>query len=297
MRVMRGLRGGQKLSVRDGLEGCNFHFRDGDVRIRAFLNIHKADFDGPAVEAGDGAAAVQEVVVEQVLRVVRGDGFLYFVENLLVVFVVGVRLFRDDLSRDFGDFVLVVAVDFDSGILQSAVFAVQVRTACGDGRNEWQKKAYGGVEFREFAVAVKRKVQVRTLQIRPAVAFAVENAVVGLVDFVAIVGPELHFGRVHERVRCARQKHGVYLFQLLVRAADFVEESLAEPVKCGLGVGALEFEYVAYEFVRKSDVVVINVGELVAVLVFSERHVGAREHLQRVLVDNHEFHFDAEAFP
>lgn len=119
------LRGGQKLSVGDGLECRDFHFRDGDVGVRAFLNIHKADFDGPAVEAGDGAAAVQEKVVEQMFRVVRGDGLLYFVKNLTVVFVVGVRLFRDDLSRDFGDFVLVVAVDFDSGILQSAVFAVQ----------------------------------------------------------------------------------------------------------------------------------------------------------------------------
>lgn len=77
-------------------------------------------------------------MVEQVLRIVRGDGLLYFVENLLVVFVVGVRLFRDDLSRDFGDFVLVVAVHFDSCVLHACVFAVQVRTACGDGREERQ---------------------------------------------------------------------------------------------------------------------------------------------------------------
>lgn len=95
----------------------------------------------------------------------------------------------------------------------------------------------------------------RALQICPTVAFAVKNAVVGLVDFCVFVGPELHFGRVHERVCGTGQKHGVYLFQLLVRTADFVEESLAEPVKCGLGVGALEFEYVAYEFVRKPDIV------------------------------------------
>lgn len=97
------------------------------------------------------------------------------------------------------------------------------------------------MEFRKFAVTVKGKVQVRTLQIRPAVAFAVEDAVECLVDFGVFVGPELHFGGVHEGVRCCGQQHGADFFQLFVCATDFVEESLAESPECGFWVGALEF--------------------------------------------------------
>ena len=76
-----------------------------------------------------------------------------------------------------------------------------------------------------------------------------------------------------------------------------MEESFAEPVEGGLGVCALEFEHMAHEFVRKPDIVVFHVGKLVAVLVLAERNIGAGQHLQRFSVHDHEFHFDAEAFP
>ena len=128
-------------------------------------------------------------------------------------------------------------------------------------------------------------------------AFAVENAVVSLVNVEAIVRPKLHFCRVHERMAGARQKHRVDLFELLVCTANLVEESLAESVKCGFWVCALEFQHMAYKFVRKSDIIVFNVRKLIAVFIFSERNIGARQHVERVAIDNHEFHFDAEAFP
>ena len=128
-------------------------------------------------------------------------------------------------------------------------------------------------------------------------AFAVENAVVSLVNVEAIVRPELHFCRVHERMAGARQKHGIDFFEFLVRTANLVEESLAKSVKCGLGVSAFEFQHMAYKFVRKSDIIVFNVRKLIAVFIFSERDIGARQHVERVAIDNHEFHFDAEAFP
>ena len=190
-----------------------------------------------------------------------------------------------------------MAVNLDSCVLEARVFAVEVGTARRDGGDERQKKADGRMELAEFIVAVKREVQVRTLQVCPAVALAVEDAVVRLVDVVAVVRPQLHFGGVHEGVRGAGQQHGADFFEFLVRAADFVEEPLAESVEGGLGVRALEFEHVAHEFVRKPDIVVFHVRKLVTVLVLAERDVGAGQHLQRFAVHDHEFHFDAEAFP
>ena len=90
-------------------------------------------------------------------------------------------------------------------------------------------------------------------------SFAVENTVVSLVNVEAIVRPELHFRRIHERMAGAWQKHRVDFFELLVCAANLVEESLAESVKGRLGVCALEFQHVAHEFVRKSNVIVFHI--------------------------------------
>ena len=236
-------------------------------------------------------------MIQQVFGIVRGDSILHLVKNHLVVFVVAVSLFRDDLARDFRNFVLVVAIDVDSGVAVAGVLAIEIRAACGNGGDQRQQQADGCVKLAKFFVAVKRKVQVRALKVCPSVAFAVENAVVSLVNVEAIVWPELHFCRVHEWVASARQKHCVDFFEFLVCTANLVEESLAESVKCRFGVCALEFQHMAYEFVRKSDIIVFYVRKLIAVFVFSERDIGARQHIERVAIDNHEFHFDAEAFP
>ena len=231
------------------------------------------------------------------LGIVRGDSLLHLVENHLVVFVVAERRFRDNLARDFGDFVLVVAINFDAGVAVAGVLAVEIRTAGGNGGNHRQQQTDSSMELAKFLVAVKGKVQMRALQVCPAVTLAVENAVVSLVNVEAIVRPEFHFCRIHERVASAWQKHRVDFFELLVRTADFVEEPLAKSVKCRFGVCALEFEHMAYKFVRKPDIIVFDVRKLVAVFIFSEGYIGARQHVQRVAIDNHEFHFNAEAFP
>ena len=236
-------------------------------------------------------------MIQQVFGIVWGDSLLYLVKNHLVVFVVAVRLFRNDLARDFRDFVLIVAIDVDSCVAVAGVFAVEIRAACGNGGNQRQKQADGRMELAKFFVTVKGKVEVRALQVCPAMTLAVENAVVSLVNVEAIVRPEFHFCRIHERVAGTRQKHRIDLFELLVCTADFVEETLAESFKSGLGVSALEFEHMAHELVRKSDVIVFDVRKLVAVFVFSEGNIGARQHVERVAIDNHEFHFHAEAFP
>ena len=82
-----------KILARNGLERRNFEFHDGDVRVWAFLDVHEPDFDGSAVKARDGPAAVQEKMVQKVLGVVGSNGLLDLVEDLPVVFVVGVCLF------------------------------------------------------------------------------------------------------------------------------------------------------------------------------------------------------------
>ena len=198
-------------------------------------------------------------MIEQVFGIVRGDSLFDFVKNHLIVFIVAVRLFRDDLPCDFRDFVLVVTVNFDAGIAIAGVFAVEIRTACGNGGDQWQQQTNCCVKLAKFFVTIKGKVQVCTLKVCPAMTFAVENAVISLVNVEAIVRPELHFCRVHERMAGAWQKHRVDLFELLVCPANLVEESLAKSVKSGLGVCALEFQHVAHEFVRKSDVIVFNI--------------------------------------
>ena len=138
-RVRHGICGGcvfarcRELAIHNRLECCYFKLYNGDVGIRAFLNIDKAYFNGTTIKAGDGTTTVQEEMIEQVFGIVRGDSLLNFVKNHLVVFIVAVRLFRDDLACDFRDFVLVVAVNFDAGVAIAGVFAVEIRAAGGNG--------------------------------------------------------------------------------------------------------------------------------------------------------------------
>jgi hypothetical protein len=84
------------------------------------------------------------------------------------------------------------------------------------------------MEFSEFFVAVKRKVDVGGLQVRPTVALAVEDTVVGLVDVQTIVGPKLHRCRVHEGVSRSKQKHGDNAFKGLVGLQNFMMEGFAQ---------------------------------------------------------------------
>ena len=153
------------------------------------------------------------------------------------------------------------------------------------------------MQLPEFLVAVEGEVDVGGLQVRPAVPLAVENAVVCLVDVETVVGPELHYGGVHEGVRCRGQKHRVDALERFVRLHDFVMEGLAQMLEAVDRFCAFEFQHVAYEFVRKPDGAVFHVGELLAVLVFSEGHVGTREHIERVSVHDHVLHLDAVFLP
>ena len=153
------------------------------------------------------------------------------------------------------------------------------------------------MQLPEFLVAVEGEVDVGGLQVRPAVPLAVENAVVCLVYIEAVVGPELHYGGVHEGVRRRGQKHRVDALERLVRLHDFVMECLAQVFEAIDGFCALEFQHVAHEFVRKSDGAVFHVRKLFAVLVFSEGHVGTREHIERVPVHDHVLHLDAVFLP
>ena len=172
-------------------------------------------------------AEVQEEVVEQVFGIVWRDIRLHPVENLLFVILVREDRFGNDLPGDARDFLLVVAVGFDASVQIAAVFAVQERARCRNGRNQREQGADGSVQLAEFLVAVERKVDVGGLQVRPAVPLAVENAVVCLVDVETVVGPELHLRRVHEGVRCRGQEHRVDGFQRFVRLQDFLVESFS----------------------------------------------------------------------
>ena len=153
------------------------------------------------------------------------------------------------------------------------------------------------MEFAEFLVAVKREVDVGRLQVRPAVALAVENAVVGLVDVEAIVGPELHDGRVHEGVGRRGQKHRVDALERFVCFQNFVMEGLAQMLERINGFGALEFQHMAHQLVRKPDGAVLYVRKLLALFIFSEGYIGTGENVERVPVHDHVFHLDAVFLP
>ena len=63
------------------------------------------------------------------------------------------------------------------------------------------------------------------------------------------------------------------------------------------GLRALEFQHVAYEFVRKTDGAVFHVRELLALFIFSKRDIGAGEHIQGIAIHDHVLHLDAVTLP
>jgi hypothetical protein len=59
--------------VDDGADDLDDQGGDGEVGLRAFLDVEDADLDGAAVEAGHRAAGVGELVAEDALGVERGE--------------------------------------------------------------------------------------------------------------------------------------------------------------------------------------------------------------------------------
>ncbi len=74
-------------------------------------------------------------------------------------------------------------------------------------------------------------------------------------------------------------------------------ESLSQMVEAFDGLRALEFQHMAYEFVRKPDGAVFHVRELLALFIFSKRYIGAGEYVQGVTIYDHVLHLDAVTLP
>ena len=74
-------------------------------------------------------------------------------------------------------------------------------------------------------------------------------------------------------------------------------ESFSQMVEAFDGFGALEFQHMAHEFIRKPDGAVFHVRELLALFIFSKRYIGAGEHIQGVAIHDHVLHLDAVTLP
>src|SRR5574344_1762896 len=145
---------------------------------------------------------------------------------------------------------LVVPVDFDARILVTGVGTVEVRARGRDRRNEREKRAHGGVERPEFLIARKGEVQVRRLQICPAVPFAVEDPVVSVVDLRAFVRPQVRFReRVHEGMACGGEEHRPDLRELPVCEENLLVEDISPALERGDGFRAFEFQNVRDKFI------------------------------------------------
>src|SRR5690606_27617222 len=95
---------------------------------------------------------------------------------------------------------------------------------------------------------------VAALEVEPAVAAAVEDAVVGLVDLAVAVGPDGAFGgRVHERVHAARGEARAVRLEAPVDLGDGVDEVRLQAREVGDGAAGLELDDVRGELVGGAD--------------------------------------------
>jgi len=97
------------------------------------------------------------------------------------------------------------------GILAAAI---DNRGAGRQGRQNRQQHANSGMEAAELFIVSKGQIQMTALQVRPAVAAAVEYFVIGLVDGAVMVGPEPGLPEgVHPGMGAAGHKSGLEILE------------------------------------------------------------------------------------
>ena len=112
-------------------------------------------------------------------------------EQPLVILADRAHRLRHDVARDRRDARAIAAIDDEPIVEHAVALAVDDRRARGEPRQDRQQEADRGVQPRELLVARERQVDLQALQIRPAVAFAREDAVERVVDVARAVRPEL----------------------------------------------------------------------------------------------------------
>src|SRR5690606_27916915 len=124
-------------------------------------------------------------------------------------------------------------------------FSVFERAGRGEGGKEREDEENRGMEEGEFIVAGEREVDVAALEVEPAVAAAVENAVVGFVDFAISVRPGGGLaGGIHGRMHRTGKKAAVVGGEDFVGEADGFDEIVFEFLEIGGGSGSFKFENV-----------------------------------------------------
>ena len=161
---------------------------------RTFLHVQHADLDRVPREAGNRAAGVEPLVLQDPLGIVRGDLGIQRLEDLRLVFGLAEGRFGNHLAGDCGDLPRVRAVDFQPVIQEARDAPFDDGRTGGQRRQNREHQADRRVQPGELVVIGKRQVQMRTLQVGPAMPPAAEDAIEGPIDFAIFVRPEPRFG-------------------------------------------------------------------------------------------------------
>ena len=146
----------------------------------------------------------------------------------------------------------------------------------------------------ELIVAGKREVEVGALQVGPAMAAAVEDGVVEVVDLMGIVRPQHHLPpRIHPRVGPARQQHRAMTGEQAVDELDIAMKIGGRALQVGGRAVGLQLEHMGRQFVRPGDRPIVDIRHLAAAEV-AEQPVDQRPDVEAVAVDHHVLDLEAE---
>jgi len=270
------------------------HGRDhGQIRRRTLLCVDDAHLHRAPVEARDRAARVRPLVVEHSLRVVGREISVDPAEDLRLVLRLGESWLGHHQPGDRGDPARVAPIRHQTRVERRSPTAVEERGARRQRGDQRKDQADRGVQAPELVVTVEGEVQVRALQVRPAVARTAEDAVEGVVDLRVLVGPELGLGvGIHPGVHRPGHEPRAHVRKLGVGAPHAGVELGHEPRQGWCRAVRLELEHMQRELVRPGDGTELHLG-LGRAGHALHQSVAFRPHGQRVPIDDHRLDLDA----
>lgn len=202
---------------------------------------------------------------------------------------------RDYFAGNRWDPLRVGAIDLQPVVQGRLQDAVDDRGAGGKSGQDRQEETDGRVQPPEFLIVSEGEVEMGRLQVRPAMAPAVEDPVVGLVDLVVMVRPQFRFPeRVHPGMGAGWEEAGVVVGQNLVDPADI---GLKERQDGGQRIhrqAGLEFDDVQGQFVGPADPRFQILGRIVAGDGMEDL-VADRLNVEGPAIYDHVFQFNADA--
>lgn len=152
------------------------------------------------------------------------------------------------------------------------------------------------MELGEFRIVGEWEVEVDGLEVSPAVAFAAEDPVEAGVDIGAVVGPEFTFlVGVHPRVHGRGEELALEGFEQLVDVLDFCLEEAGQVVEFRGGAAGFELNHMEGEFIGPFDEAAGGDIRLDLAGFALDELVGDGLDMERPVMDDHVFQFDAEA--